>query len=89
MTTHTFDTTLDFGDLWDGPRKAVVKYKRDGSMIILTSISLSEVDSTNYLDVISPSARERLKRKIELVAFDLDTVADAIFDWDTAPGSAS
>lgn len=82
MTIHTFDTTLDFGDLWDGPRKALVSYKRDGSMIILVSISLGAGDSQNYLDVISPTARERLKRKIELVAFDLDTVADAIFDWD-------
>lgn len=82
MKLHTFETALNFGDIWDGPKKALVEFKRDGSMIIITNISLGEKDSTNYLEVISPAARERIKRQIEMVVFNLDTVSDAVFDWD-------
>jgi hypothetical protein len=84
---HTFDTTLDFGDLWDGPRKALVSYKRDGSMIMIENISLGDHDSQNYLEVVAPRVRERIKRQIEAFVFNLDTVSDAIFDWDDTHAS--
>lgn len=88
MKLHTFETTLDFGDLWDGPKRAEVTYARDGSMIILKDISLGPRDSQNYLDVVAPRVRERIKRQIEAFVFNLETVNDAVFDWDLPGGVA-
>jgi hypothetical protein len=87
MKIHTHETTLFFGDLAD-PKKAIVKYKKDGSMITLLNISIGETDTTNYLDVIMLKSRERIKREIEAEVFDLDCISDAVYDWDP-PGSAS
>ena len=87
MKLYTFEAPIDFGDLWDGPRRAEVKYARDGSMIILKSVTLGERDSQNYLELISPRARERIKRQIETFVFNLDTVSDAVFDWDDTHAS--
>lgn len=88
MKLHTFETALDFGDLWDGPRRAKVEYARDGSMIILKRISVAH-DEQNQLEVISAKAKERIRRQIELFVFNLDVVADAVvYDWDLPGGVA-